>query len=195
MGLSWENSFRTPGLKNAKVDEIHFYNRPLSRFEIMMLENEEFSIDFSDLDPAMVARHFWLRDEAQTQLKQQQSGLVQKLLNARLGIQETMVMAEFPDVKPAYVLHRGEYDAVRTESNRVTRGTPEALPQLNENYPANRLGLAKWLTDDTHPLASRVAVNRIWQQFFGQGLVGTPDDFGLQGTMPVHSELLDWLAR
>src|SRR5205814_9313234 len=89
------------------------------------------------------------------------------------------------------VLSRGAYDK---KGETVDRGVPSALPPLPEGVPNNRLGLAKWLVSPSHPLTSRVIVNRYWQQFFGTGIVKTAEDFGAQGTWPTHPELLDWLA-
>ena len=99
-----------------------------------------------------------------------------------------MVMAEKP--RETFILKQGLFDQ---PGEKVLPRTPEVLPPF-DGYPANRLGLAKWLTAPENPLFARVTVNRIWQQFFGVGLVKTADNFGLQGEMPSHPELLDWLA-
>ncbi|MGH9940377.1 MAG: DUF1553 domain-containing protein, partial [Blastocatellia bacterium] len=102
-----------------------------------------------------------------------------------------MVMHEAPEPRPAHLLRRGSYDA---PAERVERAIPGALPPSPRSFPNNRLGLAKWLVSREHPLTSRVTVNRFWQTLFGVGLVKTVDDFGSQGELPSHPELLDWLA-
>lgn len=105
----------------------------------------------------------------------------------------TMVMREIGRKRETHVLYRGQYNAPR---ERVEPNVPESLlAEWPASAPKNRLGLAKWLTRPDHPLTSRVAVNRFWQQVFGVGLVKSSEDFGLQGEYPPQKELLDWLAR
>lgn len=104
----------------------------------------------------------------------------------------TMVMEEMEDTpRETFVLARGDY---RNKTEKVTPGVPSMLPPLPAGAPGNRLTLARWLVDPAHPLTARVAVNRYWQMYFGQGLVKTSEDFGSQGEPPVNQELLDWLA-
>ena len=103
-----------------------------------------------------------------------------------------MVMKETENLRNTYVLNRGSYDS---PTKLVKPGTPEAVLKFDEEkYSPNRIGLSKWFFDKENPLTSRVTVNRIWQQFFGVGIVATPDDFGSQGNKPINPELLDWLA-
>ncbi|MEP6750461.1 MAG: DUF1553 domain-containing protein, partial [Bacteroidota bacterium] len=107
------------------------------------------------------------------------------------NVEELMVMQEMPVPKKSYILQRGNYNMPAEE---VFPNTPAAIFPFPKNLPKNRYGLAQWLTDDNHPLTARVEVNRLWQNFFGIGLVKTAEDFGNQGEIPSHPQLLDWLA-
>lgn len=103
-----------------------------------------------------------------------------------------MVMKEREEVRPTYILDLGQYDSPGEE---VQRNTPEFLPPLDTDADTpTRMDLANWFVDSKNPLTARVAVNRIWQQFFGVGLVKTSEDLGNQGEVPSHPELLDYLA-
>jgi Protein of unknown function (DUF1553)/Protein of unknown function (DUF1549)/Planctomycete cytochrome C len=107
------------------------------------------------------------------------------------ALSEAQTIAELPSPRPAFVLIRGDY---RSPSVEAQPGAPAVLPPLPASGRANRLTLARWLVQPNNPLTARVAVNRMWQNFFGRGLVVTSEDFGLQGERPSHPQLLDWLA-
>ncbi len=108
------------------------------------------------------------------------------------AVVKVMIMRDSSVQRPTYVLKRGAYDV---HEDRVTASTPRAiLPFDTTQFAKNRFGLVKWLLDPKNPLTARVFVNRIWQEFFGRGIVKTAGDFGMQGELPSHPELLDWLA-
>jgi len=117
---------------------------------------------------------------------------LRKQLNEYRGDQLPRVMI-MSDAKPrdTAILSRGEYLKPLT---KVSFATPAFLPPLPKGAPANRLGLARWLVMPEHPLTARVQVNRMWQHFFGAGIVTTSEDFGVQSEYPTHGDLLDWLA-
>ncbi len=102
-----------------------------------------------------------------------------------------MVMKEMKEPRPTYILDRGVYDQ---PTEQVSPATPDRILPFPEEYPKNRLGLAKWLFHQNNPLTARVVVNRVWQKMFGKGLVESSYDFGNQGSLPTHPELLDFLA-
>ncbi|MFK8009980.1 MAG: PSD1 and planctomycete cytochrome C domain-containing protein [Saprospiraceae bacterium] len=102
-----------------------------------------------------------------------------------------MVMQEMPKKRQAHILNRGAYDQPTTPVNPEM---PKSILAFDDKFSKDRLGLSNWLFSKNNPLTARVTVNRLWQQCFGTGIVATPDDFGNQGALPTHPELLDWLA-
>ena len=119
---------------------------------------------------------------------------LQKLLQQKKDeFATTLVMQERATADPlsTHVRIRGGY---LNQGEKVFAAVPSILHPLRPEEPANRLGLAHWLVDPENPLTARVAMNRLWEQYFGHGIVETSEDFGTQGERPVHPELLDWLA-
>ncbi|MDE0934697.1 MAG: PSD1 and planctomycete cytochrome C domain-containing protein [Mariniblastus sp.] len=107
--------------------------------------------------------------------------------------QTVMVMHEMKVPRATYLLMRGQFDSP-DKSELLTPGVPKVLLSSLAAQPQSRLQFAQWLVDRENPLTARVAVNRVWQQIFGMGLVKTSENFGTQGELPSHPELLDWLA-
>jgi hypothetical protein len=134
-----------------------------------------------------------LADPPKIQITDEETSSILSFINKKeKGKLETMVMKDSSWLRPTYLLERGNYDAHGPE---VPFGLPESILDFDTTkFEKNRLGLSKWLIDKDNPLTSRVYVNRMWQHFFGTGIVKTSGDFGMQGDLPSHPELLDWLA-
>ncbi|MBI1903669.1 MAG: PSD1 domain-containing protein [Planctomycetia bacterium] len=137
------------------------------------------------------AKHFESQNADYAKLLSELSGAIEQRSSVRGRIPKVMVMQELPQPRETFVLERGAYNK---PTEKVALAVPAALSAFPGGAPQNRLGLAKWLVSPEHPLTARVTVNRVWQQFFGTGLVKTVQDFGVQGERPVNPELLDWLA-
>jgi hypothetical protein len=207
-GKNWENppSLRIgrrhdETLADVTVDELRVHDAQLTAFEVAGLAGEPEALaralarpaaERSAAERAALREHYVLR--LQTGLEEKRRALVAARgeENALLtSLPEVMSMRELPRPRATFVLTRGAYDA---PTERVEPGTPEAILAFPKDLPRDRLGLARWLLDPKHPLTARVIVNRYWALFFGRGLVATPADFGSQGRLPTHPELLDWLA-
>ena len=127
-------------------------------------------------------------------LKAEKAPLVKEKQAIAKGAPITFVMADLPNPRASFIMKRGQYD---NPGEQVSRNVPAFLPPLPgkpKDRDYNRLDLANWLVSGNHPLTARVAVNRLWQQLFGTGLVKTSADFGSQGEPPSHPGLLAWLA-
>ncbi len=185
----------------GRLDELRVYKTLPDAAQIAMLSCADSLNDIAAI--ALSARTeaqrlkmrsaFWDKAApAQAQpLLRQLAALKEQRAKLLAALPTVMVMQELPEPRPTFVLRRGAYDL---PSEKVERGVPAVLPPLPKEFPNNRLGLAKWLVSAEHPLTARVQVNRFWQMLFGTGLVKTVEDFGAQGELPSHPELLDWLA-
>ncbi len=194
VGAWWRGS----GFKNGKVDDILVYNRTLSPLEVSMLAKKtswQAMSQKASFTPAEIKSlrqyYFSVVDEQAKAEGARLKSLNERLADSVENVPELMVMQEMPHPKKTFLLQRGNYDM---PGEQVFPNTPESVLPFPKNLPKNRYGLALWATSAENPLTARVAVNRMWQNFFGVGLVKTSEDFGNQGEMPSHPELLDWLA-
>lgn len=185
------------GLFEGAVDDIRLYDRQLTGLEVAGVTGNFFWEDtpYDMLLPeeqALLSEYYLHHKDQQYHQLRAQLQTLRKEEHATLDtIPEVMVMREMDPPRKTYVLDRGMYDAPREE---VQPGTLSDVLPFSEELPPNRLGLSQWLLSAENPLTARVAVNRYWHMFFGRGIVGTLEDFGNQGDLPTHPELLDWLA-
>ncbi len=190
--------FRDVGFKGGIVDELLVFDQELTPLEVAALPSQYVVPHAPPSPPAKADQsaafeHYLRRHDDAYQsaaaelqsLRNDENELVTK-------VRQIMTMKEMDEPRPTFVLKRGAYDS---PAEQVGADTPAGVFSLPAGLPGNRLGLAKWMTDDRNPLVSRVAVNRFWNYLFGRGLVASVEDFGAQGQSPTHPELLDWLAR
>ena len=182
------------GVFTGSIDEIKIFRQYLSPLEVAAVFEKETNIKFSKeiFDQDDYVLHFLNRNhrDFQSLTNELQQLLAEKLALMRT-VPEITVMEDMPTPRKTFVLNRGQYNQPTEE---VEAGTPQKIMPFPEDLPKNRLGLAQWLVDERNPLTARVTVNRYWQMIFGSGIVETPHDFGTQGALPTHPELLDWLA-
>ncbi len=185
----------------ASMDDLRLYSRALTDADVRWLSTDYPNRVALTIPPARRSRdqrlrllEYYFEQGAPTDVKSLNAEL-SDLYRQRDELQEAMpsamVMREMGIPRETKVLARGDY---RNGTEVVTPGLPSFLPPLPKGAPPNRLGLAQWLVSPENPLTARVAVNRFWAMYFGQGIVKTVEDFGSQGEVPVHPELLDWLA-
>jgi hypothetical protein len=193
---------RHPGSRlQGVIDEVRVFDRQLDVSEIESLMDASpvaalLAIDADHRTDAQVQslRGYYLASVDQ-QYRSHQSRLdrlIQEESELSKPLTSVMVMGDMETPRETFVLNRGAYDS--PTDRRVEPGTMAVLVPMDNDAPRNRLGLARWLFRDDHPLTARVAVNRYWQMLFGIGLVATPENFGAQGEYPSHRPLLDWLA-
>lgn len=189
--------FRDRGLEGGLIDRVQIVRRAVSDVEAGQLAGTgslETALDGADAD-ALGAFYFSAIDPEVRSARAELMAARKRLVEYEDGVAEIAIMREMSDPRPAFVLARGAYDAPKTEANRVGRDVPARIMPWPDGARRDRLGLARWVTSPTNPLAARVAVNRLWRICFGTGIVASTDDFGLQGAWPTHPELLDHLAR
>ena len=190
VGISYRSFTGEAGIFKGRIDEVQLFNRELSEVEIAQMTGiESLQTELED-QKNLEAYSLSQNKQIQTQQKELQQ-LRKEWVELMNDIPEVMVMEELPKARTTYAYARGEYDSPMYE---VGAATPGFIMSMPEDLPPNRLGLAQWLFHEDNPLTARVTVNRYWQMIFGQGLVKTPQDFGVQGALPSHPALLDWLA-
>jgi hypothetical protein len=180
----WEKANQGKPLRNApkEISDLLRSVKPEDRTPEQKQKLREYYLEFVSRAP----------DEFLAPLRKERDALKAQQEAVEKDIPFTLVMADLPQPREAFVLARGQYNK---PTERVRPGVPAWLPPRPAAEMKNRLDFARWLLDPQHPLTARVTVNRLWQQFFGTGLVKTANDFGSQGEPPSHPELLDWLAR
>lgn len=176
------------------IDDLKIFNEQLSDLEALALYDKNIALSKLDNkeDDVLLKDFYTLNfNKEYIQQRQKLQNLYEEDFEVTDSVPSIMVMEDRAQERKTHILNRGVWNDYGEE---VAHGTIEAVFPYPEDYPKNRLGLAKWMVSAENPLTARVAVNRYWQLLFGKGIVTTVDDFGNQGALPSHPELLDWLA-
>ena len=194
--------FNSAQANNIEIDDVRLYGRELVVADIGAVSGSDPIAPLLAIAPdkrspkqkETLLNHYLNNiDQAFQKLTAEKRTAEAEIAAANKSKVNTMVMGDRGDMRKTYILERGHYEHPNKEEE-IKPGVPAFLPSMPEGAPANRLGLAQWLTRPDHPLTSRVAVNRYWSLLFGKGIVKSVSDFGTQGAWPTHPELLDWLA-
>jgi hypothetical protein len=194
-GLIIGNRHYDQDFTGGLLDEVHILNKEADDFVALYLFDSDQAIqkfgqalqEENKLDPFF---DLFIDDDLEEKRKSLRA-IQTREIETIDTVQEIMVMGDLTKERPTYILDRGVYTA---HGKPVSRDVPTSILAWPDDLPRNRYGLGKWLTHPNHPLTARVAVNQIWQLMFGRGIVETVEDFGNQGALPSHPELLDWLA-
>ena len=144
------------------------------------------------MDAVQAANQKYFADAPYMVITEEEANGVLSFINKKEAEDVKVMVMNDSLPRETFVFNRGEYYDL---GEKVSPGTPEIIFPYSDELPKTRLGLAKWVTDENNPLTARVYVNRIWGMLFGKGLVVTSEDFGVQGSLPTHPQLLDWLSR
>ena len=185
----------------GQLDDVRFYRRRLSDSDVATLAGSDPLRELlakpadkrSREERERIRQYYFTNFSAAYKSLVGEIGKVEgQIAELSKPISTVMVMKDLDKPRMTYILDRGNYASPKKDKV-IQPDTPAFLPRLSDR-PQNRLGLAQWIVDPSHPLTSRVTVNRLWQMLFGTGLVKTAEDFGVQGEWPSHPALLDWLA-
>ncbi|SDC17348.1 DUF1553 domain-containing protein [Niabella drilacis] len=193
-GLQVGADWRGTGFKGGLVDELFVYTRELNPFEVQMRAQNKQAAQYSAAavpDVYLQQYYFSNISAAWQQTQQALQALRQERNKTTAAVPELMVMEEMKQKRQTHILERGVYD---NPGKAVSADVPNAILPYPDGLRKDRLGLARWLLDPKNPLTARVIVNRYWQTYFGKGIQKTADNFGNQGSIPTHLDLLDWLA-
>ena len=185
----------SPDLVKKDLKEIFWLKEPLPKLEIP-LPNQVFSALARASNARTPADQETIRSyysSGSPEVRKAEKELVDFSASARQMKPQTTVpiMREIAKPRKTHIQLRGDFLA---KDKEVTAGLPTVFPPLQEGEKLNRLGMARWLVSEGNPLTARVVANRYWESLFGQGIVRTSEEFGSQGELPTHPELLDWLA-
>ena len=195
-GLIIGNRHYDQDFTGGLLDEVRILNREAGELVAQYLFNSSkgisaFNKALNTKDPAL-DRFYDLFIDARLESEREALRRIQEKEVVTIDtVREIMIMGDQEKERPTYILDRGVYDA---KGKLVSNNVPESILPWPEKLPKNRLGLGQWLIHSDHPLTARVAVNQMWYLMFGRGIVETAEDFGNQGALPTHPELLDWVA-